>query len=85
MAVKTDTESFYSSDKQEAVKRTENASGRILDKGDLTGEPFIIDNNKTGYNITVTAEIFCCAVNNDICAKRKRSLQIRRHKCIIHN
>ena len=74
MTVKTDAESFYSPDKQEAVKRTENASGRILDECYLLCKLIVIYNNKSGYNITVTAEILCSTMDNDINSERNRTL-----------
>ena len=48
-------------------------------------ERVIIDDNQAGYNVAVTAEVFCGAVNNDISAQLDRSLEVRRHKGIIDN
>ena len=76
-------EGLDASDEKKAVKRREHAACGVLNERYLFGKLLCFGNCKTCNNVAVTAEIFCCAVNDDVCAKLYRSLQIWCHKCVI--
>src|SRR5947207_3023933 len=73
-----------STDHQPAVERRKDGTAGILNEFYFFSQfPLLCDNN-TGDKITMTAEIFCCRMNDDIGAEIKRFLQNGGSKRIIN-
>ena len=79
-----DAQGFYAPEYQKTIHRPRYGPTAFLDKVQFIPQGLIVHHQSTLYYITVTTKVFCCRMHHDVCAERKRILEGRRCKRIVH-
>ena len=79
-----DAQGFDAPEYQKTIHGSGYGPAAFLDKIQFIPQSLIVHHQSALDHITVASEVFCSRMHHDVCAKRKRILERRRCKSIVH-